>query len=171
MIRFAVIGATAVAALFVAAPAVHAEEPLFRSRHAAPPAEWDGRDRPPALFMKVHRDVMAEARYLRDPPGENVWRATTNGDCKDLALEMRRRLELVGVPRGTMRVLVTWKPSYRQWHAALLVRTDGEAWVLDSLRSGPIRWDGKGVEFQVGPKGRRVVAINGSAVIPTPWRH
>ena len=113
---------------------------------------------------------MAVAHYVPDPPGRNVWRASTRGDCKDLALEMRRRLRAAGVPRRAMRILVTWKPDYRQWHAALLVRLEGDAWLLDSLRRSPVPWNGRGVEFQIGPHGRRVVAINGIAVKPTPWR-
>jgi predicted transglutaminase-like cysteine proteinase len=125
---------------------------------------------PPALLSKVQREVMDVARYVPDPPGHSVWRASTEGDCKDLALEMARRLQAAGVPHGAMRILVTWKPSYRQWHAALLIRIDGGAWLLDSLLRSPVPWDGKGVEFQVGPQGRRVVAINGIAVTPTPWR-
>ena len=125
---------------------------------------------PPALLAKVHRDVMAVAHYVPDPPGHDVWRASTEGDCEDLALEMGRRLEATGVPHRAIRIVVTWNRRYRQWHASLLVRMGGSAWRLDSLKGSPVLWDGHGIEFEVAPQGHRVVAINGVAVKPTPWR-
>jgi predicted transglutaminase-like cysteine proteinase len=165
MIAFALAVASAFTTVAGAGEPARQTEGLRRTAALAQPAGT-----PPALLAKVQRDVMDVARYVPDPPGHSIWRASTEGDCKDLALEMARRLQAAGVSHRAMRILVTWKPSYRQWHAALLVRTDGGAWLLDSLLRTPVPWDGKGVEFQVGPQGRRVVAINGIAVTPTPWR-
>ena len=124
---------------------------------------------PPSILTEVHRSVMAEAVYRADPPGQDIWRASTVGDCEDFALEMRQRLAAAGVPYEAMSVLVVWNRRHGTWHAVLLVRA-AEAWVLDSLERQPRRWNGKGIEWQVGGQRRRLVAIDGRPVVATAWR-
>lgn len=125
---------------------------------------------PPWLLAKVHRDVMAVARYVPDPPGQDIWRASTVGDCEDLALEMARRLGLLGIPARALRILVDWNGRYATWHASLLVELEGRRWRLDSLEGAPRPWDGRGIEWEVAAPGRRIVAINGRPVAAGSWR-
>ncbi len=99
-----------------------------------------------AALDKVNRDVNAEFRLTDDLEWrgkEEEWNYPSlgTGDCEDLALEKRRRLVNLGVPRAAMTIGVVFHKKFKSPHAMLFVETNDGTIVLDSPQSDLLCWD------------------------------
>ena len=61
------------------------------------------------------------------------------GDCKDYVLEKRRALIAAGLPSRDLAIAIARTP-WGETHAVLLVTTDRDEYVLDSLSSWVLPW-------------------------------
>jgi len=64
---------------------------------------------------------------------------TRGGDCEGFALTKYFALRQLGVRDEIMRIAVVWDRRDREEHAILLVRAEGETWILDNKTREPIR--------------------------------
>ena len=114
--------------------------PVLADRAVPAPAEFLART---AELVEAHR-LMQAARYVPDPPGTDVWRASWEGDCEDIALAALEWLVERGWPRESMRIAVgrvEAGPYAGQAHAILCVLLPGQLYsdrtCLDALRDAP----------------------------------
>ena len=104
----------------------------------APRIALDARGR--ALLATVLREVRAAIRAEAEPPGRNEWRiAPAAGDCEDMALTLRTRLEAAGWPAASLRLGLAQTESAEP-HVLLLVETDRGTLALDSRFGRPLWW-------------------------------
>ena len=62
------------------------------------------------------------------------------GDCEDIALEKRRRLAALGLPRASMTIAIVQIRKTMASHAVLLIETTTGTWVLDNLTNKISAW-------------------------------
>lgn len=105
------------------------------------------RDRPAAERIdRIHRTVN-RLPYVSD--ADNWGRADhwetplemfeRGGDCEGFALTKYFALRATGLADADMSVAVVWDNQDREEHAVLLVRLDGEVWMLDNKMEAPER--------------------------------
>lgn len=56
------------------------------------------------------------------------------GDCEDYAIAKYVALKELGWDEGNMKIVVLWDDKMQLHHAVLLVRFEGEEWILDNAR-------------------------------------
>lgn len=61
------------------------------------------------------------------------------GDCEGFALTKYFALRDLGVRDEAMRIAIVWDRRDLEEHAVLLVRADGDTWVLDNKTAQPVR--------------------------------
>lgn len=61
------------------------------------------------------------------------------GDCEGFALTKYFALRDLGVRDEAMRIAIVWDRRDLEEHAVLLVRTDGDTWILDNKTRQPVR--------------------------------
>lgn len=93
-----------------------------------------------AALLTSFRAVKAAIRPAAEPPGRNEWRIEPlSGDCEDMALTLRARLEAQGWPAAALR-LVLARTEVGESHVALLLETLRGTLVLDSRFDRPLPW-------------------------------
>ncbi|MFH2203027.1 MAG: transglutaminase-like cysteine peptidase [Elusimicrobiota bacterium] len=70
------------------------------------------------------------------------------GDCEDFALEKRRRLVKLGLPRGALRMTTAFHKELLYPHAILLVETSQGTLVLDQESQSIDYWDEKPLMYE-----------------------
>jgi len=70
------------------------------------------------------------------------------GDCEDFALEKRRRLVQLGLPRGAMRMATAFHKEMLYPHAILLVETNQGTLVLDQEAASVQYWDERPLMYE-----------------------
>lgn len=108
------IGALALAASFVSAPAFSATRAEMR------------------VIDRVHREVGRQIQYEADLPGEGMTIEPTRGDCEDYAATKMHRLLALGFAPERMVIMVVLTER-NEPHAVLVI--DGEV-VLDNRYDG-----------------------------------
>lgn len=95
------------------------------------------------LAERVNRDVNQTIRFAHDSAqyrAQDRWaQPGTEGDCEDIALDKKRRLEDAGVPPGALRLTqgrISISNGTYINHVVLLLVTDRDTYVLDGA-SGP----------------------------------
>lgn len=86
----------------------------------------------------VNRAVNAEVRFVPDHESsgeEELWSYPKSGagDCEDLALEKRRRLVALGLPRAALTMAIIHHRTLGFSHAVLVVEKTRGSFVLDNL--------------------------------------
>ena len=73
---------------------------------------------------------------------ENIWSFPFRGrgDCEDFALEKRRLLASVGIPRAAMTLAIVHHATQLYSHVVLLIETQGGTFVLDNLNDQIACW-------------------------------
>ena len=73
---------------------------------------------------------------------EEFWTYPSNGfgDCEDIALEKRRRLVKIGLPRGPLRLAIVHHKRNLAAHAVLTVETCQGTFVMDSTHDQILLW-------------------------------
>lgn len=102
----------------------------------------------PELFQlldQVNRTVNHEIAFVNDPEYyglEEFWTypQKAQGDCEDFALEKRRRLVMLGVPRGALRMMTAFHRTKFFAHALLSVETDKATLILDQETDELLLW-------------------------------
>jgi predicted transglutaminase-like cysteine proteinase len=109
----------------------------------------------------VNAAVNREIRLVLDVmqyDREEYWTLPENGrgDCEDKALEKRRRLAEMGLPRGAMRMALVFHRRLLTSHGVLTVETTAGTYVLDSATDEVQRWDQTPYNFEARerPDGR-----------------
>lgn len=95
---------------------------------------------------KINREVNAEFLFTEDLEWrgkEDEWSYPVlgHGDCEDFALEKRRRLVELGLPRAALPLAIVYHKEFMSSHAVLLVETKGGTMVMDSLNDDMPCWD------------------------------
>lgn len=92
------------------------------------------------LLAQALRQVRAAIRPESEAAGRNEWRiAPLAGDCEDMALTLRTRLEAEGWPAASLRLALARTES-AEAHVLLLVETDRGTLALDSRFGQPLWW-------------------------------
>jgi predicted transglutaminase-like cysteine proteinase len=117
------------------------------------PPEVTATDATLDLIRTVNRAVNAEVSFLPDiecTGMEEVWSYPTagRGDCEDFALEKRRRLAALGIPRGAARMAVGYHKEELFLHALLLIETTSGTFVLYSLTDDVTCWTAAPYHFE-----------------------
>lgn len=104
-------------------------------------------------LSRVNREVNASVRFMPDIESvgqEEDWRYPLQGrgDCEDLALEKRRRLVALGLPRAALTMAIVHHTTRYFSHAVLLVETSAGTWMLDSLSDDIACWDRTPFNFE-----------------------
>lgn len=125
------------------------------------PTTWPWDDAVRVLLVGVTREVNAQVRFMTDLDSigeEEDWRYPIrgHGDCEDMALEKRRRLVALGVPRAALTMAIVHHRAAVSSHAVLLAETTAGTWVLDSLNNELRCWDAAGYDYETRerPDGR-----------------
>jgi predicted transglutaminase-like cysteine proteinase len=90
--------------------------------------------------------VNAEIRLVPDQQWqgrEDYWSFPLRGagDCEDLALEKRRRLVELGLPRGAMTLAIVYHQNGWGPHVILLIETSAGTFALDNRRADVPCWN------------------------------
>lgn len=102
-----------------------------------------------AMMIKiVNADVNRAVVQVSDMDSIGVperWNRLSNdahpvGDCEDIAIEKRARLEKAGFPPQRLFYVVAFVPRYGL-HTVLIARLDDGDYVLDNLSPHILRWD------------------------------
>lgn len=98
-----------------------------------------------ALLTKVNRAVNNEIACSFDIfefNEEEYWAYPVNerGDCEDIALEKRRRLVGLSIPRGALRIALVQQRVSLYAHAVLTVETTVGTYILDEDNDGITLW-------------------------------
>lgn len=101
----------------------------------------------------VNSEVNAEIRFMldRDSVGEEeVWRYPVEGrgDCEDIALEKRRRLVELGLPRAALTMAIVHHKAKLFSHAVLLAETTRGTLMLDNLTDEILCWNLAAFNFE-----------------------
>lgn len=114
-----------------------------------------------ATLASVNAAVNREVRFVLDKlqhNAEEYWAlpASGRGDCEDEALEKRRRLAALGLPRGALRLALVMHRKRLSAHAVLTVETSRGTYILDSLTDEVLRWNRTPYNFEARerPDGR-----------------
>ena len=97
-------------------------------------------------ISKVNKEVNASVRCLFSDQllydEEEYWTYPTAGlgDCEDVALEKRRRLVMLGLPRAAMTIAIVQVRKSLVSHAILLIETTTGTWALDSFADEVLPW-------------------------------
>ena len=99
-----------------------------------------------ALLNLVSTAVNNEIQFMNDPEfydQEELWTVPEQGvgDCEDNAIEKKRRLQALGVPRESLYLATAFHNQKYYAHAVLLVVTDRGVMVLDQDSDKIIRWN------------------------------
>ncbi|MFZ5610221.1 MAG: transglutaminase-like cysteine peptidase [Pseudomonadota bacterium] len=94
----------------------------------------------PALQMRELNLILNRAPYIIDPVNWGVpdyWATVReflrkDGDCEDYVIAKYVALKRLGVPPGTMRIVVVDDLNLGVPHAVLAVAIDGQTWILDN---------------------------------------
>lgn len=94
----------------------------------------------------VNRAVNHEIRFMPDTDcsgEEEHWAYPVHGhgDCEDFALEKRRRLVAIGLPRAAFTMAIVHHRARLFSHAVLLAETDNGTLVLDNMNSDIVCWN------------------------------
>lgn len=101
-----------------------------------------------ALLKAINQQVNRSVVQVRDSDAMGVgeyWNRLSSdprpvGDCEDIAIEKRIRLEQAGFPADRMFYAVAFVPRYGL-HTVLVARLDDGDYVLDSMDPYIQRWD------------------------------
>lgn len=101
---------------------------------------------PRALLNRINTDVnrhVMQQADLQSTGAVEIWRRPPHdrpvGDCEDIAIEKRIRLQEAGFPPDRLFYAVVYR-SHLGLHTILVVRLEEGDYVLDSLTSRIIRW-------------------------------
>jgi predicted transglutaminase-like cysteine proteinase len=105
------------------------------------------------LLSRVTRDVNAAFRCVPDwvvHGVEEKWSYPRRGvaDCEDFALEKRRRLVELGLPRAALTIAIAYHRRTMSPHALLLVETHAGTYVLDNLMDEVLLWSEAAYNFE-----------------------
>ena len=105
------------------------------------------------LLERINREVNAAIAFMPDPEWwgeEERWSYPVHGhgDCEDVALEKRKALVSIGLPRAAMTMAIVHHVEKPSNHAVLLVETTGGTWVLDSLVDEVLCWNRAGLNYE-----------------------
>lgn len=93
-----------------------------------------------AALLTSFQAVKAAIRPATEPSGQNEWRIEPrSGDCEDMALTLRARLEAQGWPAAALRLALA-RTERGESHVALLLETLRGTVVLDSRFDRPLAW-------------------------------
>lgn len=99
---------------------------------------------PRELFILINQEVDADIKFAEDREEynkEDYWDFPVNGrgDCEDIALEKRRRLASLGIPRAALRLIVGQHKRSLYSHAILSIETtEGTFILLENLSYLPL---------------------------------
>ena len=98
-----------------------------------------------ALLRRINRTVNQEIECISDMfefGKEEYWAYPVNGrgDCEDIALEKRRRLVRLGLPRGALRIATAQHRVSLYSHALLTVETSVGTYALDEDNDDIALW-------------------------------
>ena len=91
-------------------------------------------------LQTIQWEVNHSVRYRHDEKEKWSYVDQGFGDCEDYALEKRRQLVAVGIPRSAL-VLSTVTTKTGNYHAVLVVVTDKGDFVLDSHFKSVMHWE------------------------------
>ncbi len=102
-----------------------------------------------AVSAAVNREITF-ALDASQYDAEEYWALPTSGygDCEDRALEKRRRLARLGLPRGAMRIALVFHRDLLTAHGVLTVETTAGTYILDSATDAVLRWDQAPYNFE-----------------------
>lgn len=97
------------------------------------------------LLARINGQVNREIKFSEDIfeyNEEDYWTYPIQGrgDCEDIALEKRRRLVALGLPRAALRMTIGQHKRKLFSHAFLAVETAKGTFILDTDRDDPIIW-------------------------------
>ena len=112
--------------------------------HPSPQAPSGDRALLKSVNLKVNRSVVQITDSDAMGVGEHWNRLSSDphpiGDCEDIAIEKRIRLEQAGFPADRMFYAVAFVPRFGL-HTVLIARLDDGDYVLDSMDPFIVRWD------------------------------
>ncbi|MBT4793136.1 MAG: transglutaminase [Halobacteriovoraceae bacterium] len=98
------------------------------------------------LVNTVNTAVNTELHFQLDQltyDREEFWNYPQDGrgDCEDNALEKRRRLVALGIPRGALRIMTAFHRELYYGHALLALETDQGTYILDQDNPKILLWN------------------------------
>ncbi|MGD9738417.1 MAG: transglutaminase-like cysteine peptidase [Parvibaculaceae bacterium] len=98
---------------------------------------------PTGRLLEAVNATVNQNRYI--PDRGDYWAAplelfAAGGDCEDFAIAKYLILRALGLPSGSMRVVVLFASPQVPEHAVLVVATSNGAWVLDNLEATPYQY-------------------------------
>lgn len=100
-----------------------------------------------ATLRRVYAEVKRQVRYRRNE--DPVWAypdKNNYGDCRSIALLIRKRLVEAGIPRATLALTIVLDRD-KLGHVVLMVRTGRGDYIIDSQIDTLVHWSMSGLVF------------------------